>query len=96
MPWTTMPQTTNAASGTTMYFDTPKSSKLLATPANSPMMLKKFVTNSASISTNVARSPNSSRMRSLRPLPVTAPIRDDISWMITSAIVIGIIVHRSV
>ena len=79
-----------------MYFGTPNSSKLLATPANSPMMLKKFVTNSASISRKVARSPNSSRMRSLRPLPVMAPIRDDISWTITSAIVIGIIVHRSV
>jgi len=91
-----MPHTTNAASGTTMYFDTPNSSKLLATPANSPMMLKKLVTNSAIISRKVARRPNSSRIRSLSPLPVTAPIRDDISWMITSAIVIGIIVHSSV
>ena len=57
--------------------------------------LKKFVTNSATIRRNVARSPNSSRMRSLSPLPVTAPMRDDISWMTTSAMVIGIIVQSS-
>jgi hypothetical protein len=29
-------------------------------------------------------------------LPVTAPIRDDISWMMTSAMVIGTIDHSSV
>ena len=78
-----------------MYFEAPNSSKLLATPANSPTMLKKLVTKSATISRNVARSPNSSRMRSLSPLPVTAPMRDDISWMTTSAMVIGIIVQSS-
>ena len=78
-----------------MYFDTPKSSRLLATPANSAMMLPKLVTISASIRKNVTRKPNSSRMRSLSPLPVTAPMRDDISCTITSAIVIGIIVHSS-
>jgi len=85
-----------AATGTTMYFETPNSSKLLATPANSDTTLPKLVTTSAIISRNVARKPNSSRMRSLNPLPVTAPIRDDISWMTTSATVMGIIVHSSV
>jgi hypothetical protein len=62
-----------------MYFETPNSSRLLAMPANSAMMLPKFVTMSAIISRNVARNPNSSRMRSLNPLPVTAPMRDAIS-----------------
>ena len=78
-----------------MYLETPKSSKLLATPANSLTMLKKFVANKAAIRKNVARNPNSSRIRSLNPLPVTAPILDDISCTITSATVMGIIVHNS-
>ncbi len=81
--------------GTTMNFDTPNSSKLLATPANSLAIFPKLVATSASIRMNVMRSPNSSRMRSLNPLPVTAPMRDDISCTITSATVIGIMVHSS-
>ena len=66
---------------------------LLAMPANSATTLPKFVMTSASITKNVSRKPNSSRMRSLRPFPVTAPMRDAISCTTTSAIVIGIIVH---
>ena len=93
MPWTTSSHTTTAASGTTMYLEMPNSSRLLATPANSATTLPKFVTTSASISKNVTRKPNSSRIRSLNPFPVTAPIREDISWTTTSAIVIGIIVQ---
>ena len=73
----------------------PNSSRLLATPANSATTLPKLVTTSASIRKNVTRKPNSSRIRSLSPLPVTAPIRDAISCTTTSAIVIGIIVHSS-
>ena len=95
MPRTTSSQTTTAATGTTMYFDTPNSSRLLATPANSATTLPKFVTTSASIRMNVRRNPNSSRIRSLRPLPVTAPIRAAISCTTISATVIGIIVQSS-
>ncbi len=84
-----------AATGTTMYRDTPNSSRLLATPANSAMMLPKFVTTSAIISENVIRKPNSSPMRSLSPLPVTAPMREAISCTTTSAIVVGTIAHSS-
>ncbi len=84
-----------ADTGTTMYFDQPNSSRLLATPANSATTLPKLVTTSASISQNVTRNPNSSRIRSLSPLPVTAPMRDAISCTTTSAMVIGIIVHSS-
>ena len=69
----------NAAAGTTMYLEAPNSSRLLATPANSATMLEKLVTTSASMRKNVRRNPNSSRMRSLSPLPVTAPIRDAIT-----------------
>ena len=78
-----------------MYRETPNSSRLLATPANSAITLPKFVTISAIMRKKVTRNPNSSRMRSLRPLPVTAPIRAAISCTTTSATVIGIIVHRS-
>ena len=73
----------------------PNSSRLLATPANSAITLPKFVTTSASIRKNVTRKPNSSRMRSLSPLPVTAPIRAAISCTTTSAMVVGIIAHSS-
>ena len=78
-----------------MYARPPNSSRLLATPANSAITLPKFVTTSAIIRKNVTRKPNSSRMRSLSPLPVTAPIRAAISCTTTSATVIGIIVQRS-
>ncbi len=50
---------------------------------------------SPSIMKNVMRNPYSSRIRSLRPLPVTAPMRADISCTTTSAIVMGIITHSS-
>ncbi len=79
-----------------MYLDTPNISRLLATPANSAMMLPKFVTTNAIISRNVMRSPNSSRIRSLRPLPVTAPMRAAISCTTTSATMVGIMTHSSV
>ncbi len=92
---TTITQTSSAAAGTTMKREMPKSSRLLATPANSATTLPKLVMTSASISQNVTRNPNSSRIRSLRPLPVTAPMRDAISCTTTSATVIGIIVHSS-
>ncbi len=42
------------------------------------------------------RRPNSSRMRSLRPLPVTTPMRAHISCTTMSAMVMGIMVHRRV
>src|SRR3954462_12605683 len=95
VPRTTSAQTIAAHTGTTTYFDQPNSSRLLATPANSATTLPKFVTTSASISQKVTRNPNSSRIRSLSPLPVTAPMREAISWTTTSATVIGIIVHSS-
>ena len=34
---------------------------------------------------NVIRKPNSSRIRSLSPLPVTAPMREQISWITIKA-----------
>ena len=47
------------------------------------------------IITNVMRRPNSSRIRSLSPLPVTTPMRALISCTTISASVIGRIVHSS-
>jgi hypothetical protein len=94
VPCTTSSHTTAAASGTETYLGTWNSCRLLATPANSAMTLPKFVTTSASIRKNVTRKPNSSRMRSLSPLPVAAPMREAISWTTTRAMVVGIITHR--
>ena len=78
-----------------MYLLAWNNSRLLAMPANSLRMLPKLMTISASIMRKVMRKPNSSRIRSLRPLPVTAPMRDAISCTTISAIVVGIIVHSS-
>ena len=64
-------------------------------PANSPRMFPKLINKITSIMKKVMRKPNSSRMRSLKPLPVTAPIRAQISWTTISANVTGIIVQRS-
>jgi hypothetical protein len=88
-----MIQTMKAAAGTTIYREAPNNSRLLATPANSATTLPKFVTTRASMTKTVSRKPNSSRMRSLSPLPVTAPMRAAISCTTTSAMAIGIIVH---
>ena len=62
-------------------------------PANSAITLVKFVSTSAIIMKNVVRRPNSSRIRSDRPLPVTAPMREHISCVTISSSVIGISVH---
>ena len=62
-------------------------------PINSVTTLPKLVIRIPSIIRNVMRRPNSSRIRSLRPLPVTAPMRALISCTTISASVIGIIVH---
>ena len=66
----------------------------LATPAKFAITFVRFTTTSAAIMRNVGRSPNSSRIRSDRPLPVTAPMREHISWVTISSRVIGSSVHR--
>ncbi len=65
----------------------------LATPANSAMTLVMLASTSRVIIRNVMRRPNSSRMRSESPLPVTAPMREHISWVMISTRVMGSSVH---
>ena len=62
-------------------------------PMNSVTTLPKLMIRMPIIMKKVMRSPNSSRMRSLKPLPVTAPMRADISCTTISARVIGIMVQ---
>ena len=50
-----------------------------ATPAKSAIMFVRFASISKTMMTNVVRRPNSSRIRSESPLPVTAPMREHIS-----------------
>ena len=69
------------------------SSSELATPANSAITLVIFASTSNVMITNVTRRPNSSRIRSDSPLPVTAPMREHISCVTINARVIGISVH---
>ena len=64
-------------------------------PENSASTLPKLVITSPSIMRKVMRKPNSSRIRSLSPLPVTAPMREAISCTTIRASVVGIMVHSS-
>src|SRR5215472_18781402 len=57
------------------------------------MMLARFTSTSAAIIKNVVRRPNSSRIRSCKPFPVTAPMREHISCVTISKSVIGSNVH---
>src|SRR5947209_842715 len=84
-----------AQMGTVMYLETWKSCRLSAMPANSAITLVKFNNTSVDIIRKVVRRPYSSLIRSLRPLPVTAPMRAHISWMTTRAMVIGMRLQRS-
>ncbi len=79
-----------------MYFETPKISPPAASPENSAIVFPRSASSRPSIAHAIARTPNRSRIRSARPLPVTAPNREAISWITYSAMVIGIIVHSSV
>ena len=94
VPWTTRSHTATAEDGTEMYRDTWNSSRELAMPAKFAITLVRFANTSAAITTNVVRSPYSSRMRSDSPLPVTAPMREHISCVTISRKVIGMSVHR--
>ena len=83
-----------AATGTEMNLLTWNSSSELATPAKLAMTLVRLVSTSAAIIRKVVRIPNSSRMRSERPLPVTAPMREHISCVTISSTVMGSRVQR--
>jgi hypothetical protein len=58
------------------------------TPANSETVVAKLATSSAVIASSVILTPYSSRMRSARPLPVTAAMRAAISWQTPSETVV--------
>ncbi len=77
-----------------MYRLSPKSSALAAIPANWAAVVPKLAKNSPSMMKNVSRTPKRSRMRSVRPLPVTAPIRAAISCTSASPRVIQSRIHR--
>jgi hypothetical protein len=79
-----------------MYLLTPKIPMPEARPANSAAMLPKSARPSTIMVKKVMRRPNSSRIRSDRPLPVIAPMRAAISCTTISAMVVGISVHSSV
>ena len=72
----------------------PKRSSEVATPANSAMMFVRFRKTSTIMTKKVIRRPNSSRIRSDNPLPVTAPMREHISCVTMRATVIGSSVQR--
>ncbi len=78
-----------------MYLLKPKSCVLLATPANSAVTSQKLQITRPSIRMAVVRRPNSSRISSLRPLPVVTPMRAEISCAKVSMIAMGIMVHSS-
>ena len=80
LPTTIIHQTARATKGTPIRRGMPNSSRAAASPANSLMVTDPLAMSAASIANTVHRMLNSSRMRSERPLPVTAPRRATISW----------------
>ena len=88
-------QTKAAPIGTETQRGTRTISSAVASPANSAIVLPRLVTSSSIIRYTVALTPNSSRIRSARPLPVTTPRREHISCTTNSAIATGITVHSS-
>src|SRR5580658_1938396 len=79
-----------------MYLLTPITCDASATPENSATVLNKSTKRAATITKKVERKPNSSRIRSERPLPVMTPMRPHISSLTYSAMVMGISDHSSV
>ena len=81
-----------AATGTEKYLLTPKSSMPAATPANSESVVEVLATSRASIANAASRTPKFSRMSEESPLPVTAPMRAQVSCtMMRRTVMIGII-----
>src|SRR6266481_6452148 len=74
---------------TSTYLLTPKICMDAATPANSATTFARSTKKPVIITKNVGRNPNSSRMRSDRPFPVTTPIRAHISSVTYSAMFMG-------
>ena len=84
-PRTITIHTSAAPIGTAIYLLIPKIPIPEARPANSAAMLPKSASPRTIIVKNVMRRPNSSRIRSERPLPVIAPMRAAISCTTISA-----------
>jgi len=82
------------AIGTTMYRDTPNNSAPAAMPANCDTVVPRFARISPSMTKKVVRRPKRSRIRSVRPLPVEAPMRAAISCTITSPMVTHRMIQR--
>ena len=62
-------------------------------PANSAMVTVPLAISNTSMAKAVQRTPNSSRISSAKPLPVTTPMRATWSWTTISATVIGSMTH---
>ena len=78
-PPTVRIQTRRALMGTETYVGMPKRSILEAIPANSENVTAIFDIKSANIARVERRIPKRSRMREARPLPVTQPMRAEVS-----------------
>ena len=90
---TTISHTTTAMIGTAMIRGMPNNSLAAAMPANSAMVTVPLATSSTIMAKAVHLTPNSSRISSAKPLPVTTPMRATWTWTTISARVIGPISH---
>src|ERR1041385_1305098 len=86
-------QITSPTRGTDAYLGTWNSSSAAAMPANSAIVVTVLATSSSSIASVVPRTPNRSRIRSARPLPVTTAIRASISLTTARLTVIRARIH---
>jgi len=94
LPRVTVRKTKAAASGTMTYFEkigeyVERIGEAEAIPANSAAVFPRSPSTKVTRTQKVTLTPKFSRMRSARPLVVTAPMRAHISWVTTRAIVTG-------
>ena len=72
-------QMASAAMGTLTMAGTPNRPRPDAMPANSDSVTVVFEINSASMASALMRTPNCSRIKDAKPLPVTQPMRAAVS-----------------
>ena len=78
-----------AAPTTATGSGTPSRPSPPATPANSASVVPPLAMSTTTAANSVQRTPKRSRIRSIRPLPVTVPRRATISWVMISATRMG-------
>ena len=89
------PTTTTAATAALICGGTPNRPSAAPIPANSATVEPRFAVSMASAANAAQRTPQRSRIRPIRPLPVARPRRAPTSWVKKRTIWLARITHSS-